>query len=67
MEGTITQSADRHRMAELLQPIEQQISVCHTAQDKVMMACALLAAAKDLLDNTMGEEGRQHIFKGFTQ
>lgn len=53
----------RQRMAELMQPIYQQILMCDDRRDQLMMASAMLIAAKDLFDLHIGEAGRQMMFK----
>ena len=51
------------RMAELMAPVEQQIMMCDDEKDLLMMACAMLQRTKELLDQTLGEEGRKEMFK----
>jgi hypothetical protein len=53
----------RQRMAELMQPIHQQILMCDDRRDQLMMASAMLIAAKDLFDLHIGESGRRTMFK----
>ena len=53
----------RQRMAELMQPIHQQILMCDDRRDQLMMASAMLIAAKDLFDLHIGENGRRTMFK----
>ena len=53
----------KQRMAELMQPINQQIMMCDDRNDQLMMASAMLVAAKDLFDLHIGEEGRKTMFR----
>jgi hypothetical protein len=53
----------RQRMAELMKPIQQQILMCDDHRDQLMMASAMLIAAKDLFDLHIGEDGRKMMFK----
>jgi len=53
----------RQRMSELMQPIHQQILMCDDRRDQLMMASAMLIAAKDLFDLHIGETGRRTMFK----
>ena len=53
----------RQRMAELMKPIHQQILMCDDRRDQLMMASAMLVAAKDLFDLHIGEDGRRTMFK----
>lgn len=54
------------RMAELMEPIEQQLMMCDSREDQLMMASAMMIAAKDLFDLHIGQEGRKIMFKDFT-
>ena len=51
------------RMAELMQPINQQIMMCDDRHDQLMLASAMMVAVKDLFDLHIGEEGRKQMFK----
>ena len=54
------------RMAELMQPIDQQIMMCDDRHDQLMLASAMMIAVKDLFDLHIGEEGRKQMFKELT-
>ena len=51
------------RMRELCQPIEQQILMCDSKEDILMMACAMLTHVKTMMDSQIGIEGRKQIIK----
>lgn len=51
------------RMSELMEPIEQQLMMCDTREDQLMMACAMLQRVKELFDYHLGEDGRKLMFK----
>lgn len=51
------------RMLELMKPIEQQILMCDTREDLVMLACAMMITIKDIFDLEIGEEKRKEMFK----
>ena len=53
----------QERMRELCKPIEQQILMCDSQEDILMMACAMLQHVKTMLDSQIGEEGRKQIIK----
>jgi hypothetical protein len=53
-------------MAELMQPIDQQIMMCDDRHDQLMLASAMMIAVKDLFDLHIGEEGRKQMFKELT-
>jgi len=52
-----------NRMLELMRPIEQQIMMCDSREDVLMLACAMLDKAKTILDSQIGVEGRKTIIK----
>lgn len=52
-----------NRMQELMRPIEQQIMMCDSREDVLMLACAMLDKAKTILDSQIGVEGRKTIIK----
>lgn len=51
------------RMRELCKPIEQQIMMCDSKEDILMMACAMLQHVKTMMDSQIGIEGRKQIIK----
>lgn len=55
----------RDRMAELMEPIDQQIMMCDNREELLMLACAMLTSVKDIFDQEIGPEGRKQMFKGF--
>jgi hypothetical protein len=51
------------RMAELMEPINQQIMMCDDRNDLLMLACAMMTTVKDIFDAELGEAGRRMMFK----
>ena len=51
------------RMQELCKPVEQQILMCDSREDILMMACAMLQHVKTMMDTQIGVEGRKQIIK----
>ena len=51
------------RMRELCKPIEQQILMCDSREDILMMACAMLQHVKTMMDTQIGVEGRKQILE----
>ena len=51
------------RMTELMRPIEQQILMCDSREDQLMMACAMLQRTRELFDYHIGENGRKTMFQ----
>ena len=57
------------KMAELAKPIDQQIMMCDSREEVLMLASVLLMRGKDMFDTQVGVEGRREIlmdaaFKG---
>lgn len=61
MEQSDKMSDVTNRMLELMRPIEQQIMMCDSREDVLMLACAMLDKAKTILDSQIGVEGRKTI------
>ena len=51
----------QERMKELCAPVEQQILMCDSSEEILMMACAMLTHVKTMLDSQIGVEGRKTI------
>ena len=51
------------RMTELMRPIEQQILMCDSREDQLMMACAMLQRTRELFDYHIGEAGRKQMLR----
>ena len=51
------------RMAELTEPIDKQIIMCHSSDEVLMLACVLLQRVKHMMDTQIGKDGRKQIFK----
>jgi len=46
-----------------MRPIEQQILMCNSREDQLMMACAMLQRTKELFDYHIGKEGRKKMLR----
>lgn len=55
------------RMAELMQPIDQQIMMCDDRDDVLMLACAMLQRVREIFDSQLSVEGRKKMFKDMIQ
>ena len=53
----------QERMKELCKPVEQQIMMCDSREEILMMACAMLTHVKTMLDSQIGINGRKQIIK----
>ena len=55
------------RMAELMEPIDQQMLMCDDREDQLMLACAMMQRVREIFDFHIGEEGRKKMFKDYTE
>ena len=53
----------QERMKELCRPVEQQILMCDSREDILMMAYTLLTHVKTMLDSQIGINGRKQILE----
>ena len=53
------------RMIELAMPIEQQILMCDSREELLMMACVMLQRTQEIFDLELGEPGRKEMFKEY--
>ena len=51
------------RMAELMEPVDQQLLMCDNREDQLMLACAMLQRVREVFDLHIGEAGRKTMFK----
>ena len=51
------------RMLELVEPIEQQIMMCDSREDLLMLACVMLQRTREIFDLEIGIAGRKKMFK----
>jgi hypothetical protein len=54
------------RMTELMIPIDQQIMMCDTEKEVLMLACAMLQRVTEMLDPILTVEGRKLLLKELT-
>lgn len=54
----------QQRMQRLMVPIEQQLLMCDTQEDTLLLACAMLERALRLMDGAIGADGTDAIITG---
>jgi hypothetical protein len=57
----------RHRMLELMAPIDQQILMCDDNEDMLMMACAMLQRTNEIFEQVLGKQGAEKMFKNIKE
>jgi hypothetical protein len=55
------------RMAELMQPVDQQIMMCDDREEVLMMACAMMQRCREIFDTQIGVEGRKRMFGDYAK
>jgi hypothetical protein len=55
------------RMAELMEPVDQQLLMCDDREDQLMMACAMLQRVREVFDYQIGVDGRRQMFKEYVE
>jgi len=61
----MTDSDVAKRMEVLSAPIEQQIMMCDSTEDIMMLASVMLTRAMNIYDNTITEEGRKELMRSY--
>jgi hypothetical protein len=49
------------RMQQLMTPIDRQLLMCDSQDDTLMLACAMMERAMELLDTAVGPDGTDAI------
>ena len=57
----------RHRMLELMAPIDQQILMCDDNEDMLMIACAMLQRTNEIFEQVLGKHGARKMFKNIKE
>jgi len=50
-------------MAELMEPVEQQIMMTDNREELLMMACAMMQRTTEIFESELGIEGRKQMYK----
>ena len=53
----------KHRMIELMNPIDKQIMMCDDKQELLMLACAMLQRVTEIFDQELTVNGRKKMFE----
>ena len=62
-ELTVSTDPTAKRMEELMRPVDQQIMMCDSREDVLMMACAMMHRVREIFDNEIGEDHRKSMFR----
>jgi len=63
LQGSRGMTPIQQRMAELMEPIDQQVLMCDDHKDQLMLACAMLQRVREILDYHLVEDGRKKMFE----
>jgi hypothetical protein len=53
------------RMEELMAPVEQQIMMCDTREELLMMACAMMQRTHEIFVHELGKAGSKQMYKDY--
>jgi hypothetical protein len=53
------------RMDELMAPVEQQIMMCDSREELLMMACAMMQRTHEIFLQELGENGAKLMYKDY--
>lgn len=52
-------------ITEMMKPIDEQITLCKTGNEQIMLACGMMQRVKEILLHHLGEEGTKKLLKEF--
>ena len=61
----IDRDAVRHRMDELMEPIDRQIMMSDSREELLMIACAMMQRTHEIFLNELGENGSKQMYKDY--
>jgi len=61
----IDKNAVARRMEELMAPVEQQIMMCDTREELLMMACAMMQRTHEIFVHELGKAGSKQMYKDY--
>jgi len=53
------------RMDELMAPVEQQIMMCDSREELLMMACAMMQRTREIFLQELGENGAKLMYEDY--
>lgn len=53
------------RMSELMAPVDQQILMCDSREELLMMACAMMQRTHEIYVQEIGEKGAKIMYKDY--
>jgi hypothetical protein len=51
------------KMEQLIAPMDQQLLLCNSRNEELMLACVMLQRVREIFDTQLGIEGRKQMFK----
>lgn len=61
----INRAETAKRMSELMAPVDQQILMCDTREELLMMACAMMQRTHEIYVQELGEKGAKIMYKDY--
>jgi hypothetical protein len=61
----VDKKAVAQRMDELMGPVDQQIMMCDSREELLMIACAMQQRITEIFDAELGVNGRKKIYEDY--
>jgi len=62
----MSEDADKlEHISQLMQPIDEQITVCQTGNEQIMLACGMMQRVKEILEHHLGKEETSKLLKEY--
>ena len=52
-------------ITRLMAPIDEQITLCESGSEQIMLACGMMQRVKEILNHHLGVEGAANILKEY--
>lgn len=53
------------KISELMKPIDDQITLCESGNEQIMLACGMMQRVKEILEHHLGVDGSYSILKEY--
>jgi len=53
------------RITELMAPVDEQITLCESGNEQIMLACGMMQRVKEILEHHLGKEESKKLLKEY--
>ena len=62
----MSDDADKlEHISELMKPIDEQITLCETGNEQIMLACGMMQRVKEILEHHLGKNEAAKLLKEY--